>query len=222
MKALAVADLHLTDNTRDEYRHVFIGRELPRMLGEHKADVLLILGDLTEAKDRHSAVLVNKTVSHLVHLSAHCPVIILMGNHDYANEGEPFFSFSRELPGVHFINRPTEGGELPKSLRQQMSGCLFLPHSRDVKRDWSMFADGFDAYDFIFCHQAFQDADGGFGRKLDGEPTSWFDICSSRTKIIAGDIHKPQAVGPVEYVGAPYTIDFGDTYKPRLLVIENT
>lgn len=216
MKILAVADLHLTENRIDEYRHEFCRKELPRMLHSQKASGLLILGDLTEAKDRHSGHLVNQVITHLAVCAAHCPVVVMMGNHDYANEGEPFFRFADHLPGVTFINSPTDGGKLPRNLRDRYGDCMFLPHSRNPDRDWEGLA--FDDYRFVFAHQAFQDADAGFGRKLDGYPTDRF----KRTKVIAGDIHKPQTIGPIEYIGAPYTVDFGDDYVPRMLSIDGT
>ncbi len=37
--------------------------------------------------------------------------------------------------------------------------------------------------------------------------------------MISGDVHVPQTIGPVTYVGAPYTVDFGDIYEPRVLEI---
>jgi DNA repair exonuclease SbcCD nuclease subunit len=214
MKVLAVADLHLTEGAADFYRHDFVGKELPRIVKERKPEALLILGDLTEEKDRHSSKLVNAIVGHLDRLAYHCPVFILMGNHDYSNEGHPFFEFVSCIENIHFISKVTLGQDLPARFGNVFKGCVFLPHTRDHERDWQ----GLDlaSFDWVFMHQTVQDADGGFGRKLGGIPIKRF----LGTNTVSGDIHKPQSVGPVVYVGAPYTINFGDDYKPRMLAIE--
>lgn len=214
MKILAVADLHLTDNAAEEYRHTFVREHLPMLYDKHAARGLLINGDLTEAKDRHSARLVNRIVGHLAELSAFAPVVILMGNHDYANEGEPFFKFASELPGVLFIDRVTPFHRLPPSFRKVFENCLFLPHTRDHENDWKGI--NFHDFNWTFAHQTFQDADAGYGRRLDGINVEWFDGC----EVIAGDIHKPQNVQNVTYIGAPYTIDFGDDYSSRVLLVD--
>jgi DNA repair exonuclease SbcCD nuclease subunit len=214
MKIICVADLHLTDNPLDEYRHRFMQDVLPAKAKALDVDAVVILGDLTEAKDKHSSVLVNSVVSHLDLLSYAAPVVILMGNHDYSNEGFPFFQFVDRIKDIHFISTVTEGEELHQHLSVVFKNCIFLPHSRDPERDWKGLR--FDKYDYVFAHQAFQNAETGFGHKLEGYPVDRF----MDTRVIAGDIHKPQKVGPVTYIGAPYTVDFGDSYKARALFID--
>jgi hypothetical protein len=39
-------------------------------------------------------------------------------------------------------------------------------------------------------------------------------------KVYSGDIHVPQVIGKIEYVGSPYHVHFGDNFKPRCLVID--
>lgn len=212
MTILAVADLHLTDKADDEYRFAFLEKALPREMERVGATVLLILGDLTEAKDLHSGALVNRIMNALRKLSTRCPIVILMGNHDYANEGEPFFAFSRFMRDVHFISKVAEGRKM--AYLPALKECLFLPHSRNPERDWEGL--DFTSYNYVFAHQTFQDADAGFGRRLDGYSTERFN----GVRVYAGDIHKPQQVGPVTYIGAPYTIDFGDDYDAEALVID--
>jgi hypothetical protein len=56
--------------------------------------------------------------------------------------------------------------------------------------------------------------------KLKGIPLSIFPEDTPANFIISGDIHVPQTLGPVTYVGAPYTIDFGDRFAPRVLILE--
>jgi DNA repair exonuclease SbcCD nuclease subunit len=199
------------------------------ILERRKPDALVILGDLTEDKDRHSANLVNMIVRELSEMASVVPIAILMGNHDYLNEGHPFFAFVRHIPNIEWIGKISTGAMLkgPK-FRSIFDGCLFLPHTRNHERDWAdlinpgkasaetAFGLRFDQYRVVFAHNTFNGAEVGWGRKLEGIP---LDIFPKKTRVVAGDIHRPQTLGPVTYVGPPYTVNFGDDYKPRMLSI---
>jgi predicted phosphodiesterase len=208
MTALVLADLHLNDNPRDAYRHAFM-RKLPDRAEQHKVDRVIILGDLTEEKDRHSAWLTNRIADYMHELSEVAPVIVGMGNHDYISVDDPFFQFLNRLENVTFIIRPT----VVKI--DDVGVCMFLPHTRNYKREWDMKSWP-DHLDWIFAHQTFQGADVGFGHRMDGIPLALF---GPKDRVISGDVHVPQTLGPVTYVGAPYTIDFGDSYQPRMLLV---
>lgn len=216
MTAVITADLHLADNPRDEYRHAF-QQTFRQLIQKHKAQTVLVLGDLTEEKNRHDARLVNRVVNHFVELSRLCRIIIMTGNHDYSVEGNPFFAFLCHIENITWVNAPTEGSQLGlPNLPPDIKHSLFLPHTHNYKEDWAAFE--FKNYRYIFAHNTFNGANVGFGRKLDGIPT---DIFPTGVKVIAGDIHVPQDLDCVTYVGAPYTVDFGDAYEPRVLKLEN-
>ena len=208
MTTLVTADLHLSDNPRDNYRHAWM-EALPDLLVKHDCNRLLILGDLTEEKDRHGAWLVNKIVDHISNLSKVCPVYIIRGNHDYVAEENPFYEFVSKLKNVFWYNAPRS-----KELRD-LGNVMFLPHTRHYERDWQDL--DFDDYDWIFAHQTFDGADVGHGKTLEGIPCNVFP---RGVKVIAGDIHVPQTIKPVTYVGAPYTVDFGDAYVARILLLD--
>lgn len=207
MTVLVTADLHLGDNPRDAYRHHFMERLWDICYDQGGVDEILILGDITEEKDRHGAWLVNKIVDHFYHLSGACSVTILRGNHDYIDINAPFFRFLKRLKNVRWIDKVTD------NLTCNIGKLLFLPHTRNYQKDWNGIK--FDQFDWIFAHNTFEGADVGHGRKLNGIPTDMFP----EDNVISGDIHIPQTLGPVTYVGAPYTVDFGDDYKPRVLLI---
>lgn len=197
---LITADLQLTDNPRDEYRHSFM-RKLPKVAAG--ADRVIILGDLTEEKDRHPAALVNRVVRYFFELAKQAEVIFLQGNHDYADAANPFFKFLSRLHKVRYISGPTVIGD-----------DLFLPHTIDHVRDWKGIR--FSDFDRIFAHNTFTGARAANGTALKGIPVSVFP---SDVMVIAGDVHTPQNVGPVTYVGAPYLVDFGDNYHPRVMLM---
>lgn len=194
---LITGDLHLNDNPRDLYRHGFVATVLFDMLRQHKPDRLVILGDLTEEKDRHSAWLVNKIVDHFRKLLARVPeVVIVRGNHDYLDEGNPFFGFLGNFEGLDFISKPWIDDD----------DVLWLPHTVNYKRDWAKLERGLIAY----THNTFDD----FKFQQHGIPLEAIPA----DRIISGDIHIPHEVGNLTYVGAPYRVNFGDDYEPRVLL----
>jgi hypothetical protein len=203
MIRIVTGDLHLSDNPRDAYRHAFM-KNLVKLAKQRKADAVYILGDLTEEKDRHTGWLVNTMVDELAALAEVCRVLILMGNHDYlADPAYAFYTFVHRIPNISWIANPTN-----------IKGELFLPHTRDYEKDWKDI-ECQDNWDWIFTHQTFQGAKVG-PRTLEGVPPTVF---AKDASVISGDIHVPQEVGPVTYVGAPYLVDFGDDYVPRVLVL---
>lgn len=201
--ALVTADLHLNDQSRDSYRHEW-QKELRALVRKLQIGILIILGDLTDEKDHHGAWLVNAVVDHLHHLSKLCRVVISTGNHDYTNPNEPYFAFASRLPNVTWINNPTANGR-----------WMYLPHTNNYKRDWQNI--DFKKYTVVFAHQTFAGAMGEGGRKLRGIPV---DIFPRGVRVISGDVHTPQTFSPITYVGAPYHVDFGDSYDPRVLLID--
>jgi DNA repair exonuclease SbcCD nuclease subunit len=214
MTALVTADFHLSSNPRDDYRHKFIVEKLRETIVETRVKHLIILGDLTDQKDCHNAELVNDIVDYLHTFSLLCEVIILRGNHDCINPLKPFFEFAGLMNNITWITRP-------KVITIEGLGiCTFLPHTRNHEKDWAELSFApikRDPNDFwIFCHNTFEGADAGTGHPLKGIPTTVFP---KRAKVISGDIHVPQQLDQITYVGAPYTVTFGDSYDPRMLLI---
>jgi hypothetical protein len=217
MTALVTADVHLNSNPRDSYRHDFFNLTLADMLRLHKPQQLIILGDLTDDKEGHDAWLVNSMARYIHWCAQICPVIILRGNHDGVNPAEPFFGFLDTIENVTFID---------DQHAEQIEGlglCTFLAHTRDHKKDWKKV--DFDPYEadpecgFIFCHNTFEGALARPGSPLKGIPTN---ALPANASVLSGDVHLPQDVDQVTYVGAPYTVTFGDTYDPRVLLIGRT
>ena len=208
---ILATDLHLTDRPDDEYRFDLF----PFLVGQvesQKAKATFLLGDLTDFKDNHSAKLVNEVVNALTKISALCPLIILMGNHDYVDPGRPFFGFLNQINNITFVTKPTNlvvGGK----------DFLLLPHTRNPHKDWSKL--DFAAPDFIMCHHTFKGAIASNGQAMDGEEAGQV-LGQTKAKVFSGDIHVPQTLGPINYVGSPYRIRFGDVYKPRCVLLSDS
>jgi Calcineurin-like phosphoesterase len=219
MPILISGDIHWSDDPRDAYRHEWVAWFLTQ-IKKHKADGVVLLGDYTEAKDRHSGWLVNKVVEHLHAMAQLCPVIALLANHDYLGDpASATFGLVSRIEGLTWVSTPKAGKDLPAAFSMGLAPALFLPYTADYKRDWDPWMDrgGFGNYAPIFAHQTFTGALGESGRRMEGVPV---DIFPEDAMVIAGDIHVPQKLGPVTYVGAPYSIDFGDQFAGRILKLE--
>lgn len=212
---LFTADIHLNALPRDNYRHKW-QKHLRSLVEKHRVEVVIILGDLTDHKDEHPAVLVNQIVDHLTALSRLCAVIILRGNHDYTSlEEAAFFQFLRHIPNIYWYSQPTVTSGHPPLFKLGKIG--WLPHTSNHERDWRDF--DFAGLNWAFAHVTFTGAVGESGRKLEGVPT---DIFSRRTRVLSGDVHTPQSFDNITYVGAPYTVHFGDDFKPRVLLLDKS
>jgi DNA repair exonuclease SbcCD nuclease subunit len=219
---ILVADLHLTDRERDEYRWELVPwlRELVSVRG----GPVIVMGDLTDEKDRHPARLVNRIVKAL--RSLECQVYVMMGNHDYIDAGCPFFGF---LTGqVEFVQNPTL--LCMRNGQDEPIECLMLPHTRTPTETWDRLSSGeyarakpdiVESADVILCHQTFKGASAGGGHVMrEGVSSTYWSERGFRGRVFSGDIHVPQKIGDVTYVGSPYPIAFGDQHEGRALIVE--
>lgn len=207
--SLLVGDLHLTTNPRDEYRWDIFSI-ITDTVGKFDCSEIIFLGDLTDAGDRHSAELVNRIADEVNLLRGHVAAIhAIRGNHDGNNPQRPYFYWLRHLSGVYFYAQP---GELSGHHR-----WLALPHSRNPLAEWQKIDQ--QQYDVAFAHVTVRGAESENKQELESEiGCSWF--AKRGLRVYAGDVHVPQKIGPVVYVGAPYPIHFGDDFEPRLLVLD--
>lgn len=210
MSTILTSDWHFTSNPRDAYRFDFVPW-LVKQIVKREVKTLVIAGDLTEVKDNHGAQLTNAIADVIARLALSCSVIIVRGNHDGIDADVPFFRFLQYVPNVRFVVKPS-------SLKvDELGRVLFLPHSTRPLRDWR---DALQSkYDYCVAHATFAGTVAENGYELGGIPTNIF---AKNAKVFSGDIHIPQKVGPVTYIGAPYHVDFGDEYVPRILHLDNT
>jgi len=207
LPALLISDLHLTNDGSDEYRWSIFDWLL-QVIKDEGVRTLAILGDLTDAKDYHAAALINRVVTELTKLSKHLDaLIVLQGNHDYLKTGEPTFKFLQTIPKLDFIDKPKD------SSLDRGAVCLFLPHTKTPAKDWEGM--NFDLYDYVFMHQTVTGAKASNGQVMEGEGIPKI----KGPKVYSGDIHVPQVIGGVEYVGSPYHVHFGDQFKPRAVLL---
>jgi len=241
-KILFTSDIHLTDRYTDEYRWKVFPK-LRAVAREEGASTIAILGDLTDAKGGHSAGMVNRMCNEIEVLSREFEVYILKGNHDYTEEHLPFFGFLDLLPNVRFISDP-------ELLDVGGTKVLALPHAHHAsasrkgeagtdpgsvntlvgKKVTTMVADG--GFDLIWIHNTVRGSMYSNGRVLENHgvdltppskpsPRRHSGLYEgANVPIIAGDVHVPQQVGPVTYLGAPHPVCFGDSWLPRFMLYD--
>lgn len=213
MNSLLISDLHLTSNPRDEYRWTLFSWLVEALL-KHQVKDLYILGDLTENKDYHSARLVNRIVDNMLKLyrqgGLH-KIWILRGNHDGLDPRCAFFRFLGNYPCISYVDTPYL---FPTHDKQ----VLLLPHTTEPEVVWKDC--GMRQADLVFMHATVHGARGENGFELRGVSMGLLRD-AARAKIYSGDVHVPQKIGPVEYVGAPYPVRFGDAFKGRAILLED-
>lgn len=208
MKALFTSDIHLSSRPRDEYRWNIFPWLRTQALNRQVSDIFL-LGDLTDLKDNHSNLFLNRIVDSLRELQSAtgADLHLLKGNHDFSDPEAPLLRFLAEAP-LRFYPRP-------ESIRTKSGArVLLLPNSRSPDSEWKKLE--FSGYDFVLLHQTFDGAEAENGTKMQSalQATRFRDI---ESVFISGDIHVPQRVGPVVYCGSPHPIRFGDSFQPRVL-----
>jgi len=210
MPTIIASDLHLVCTKNEEYRWGVFSA-IKDAVVKHGATRLLLLGDYTDYKDRHPAELLNKFVAELRGLTAIVDIDVLCGNHDFTVDPKnAFLKCVDEMQAVRWIDTITED-------TIEGMDTLWLPFSRQPNLDWKDI--DFSKYQLVLMHQTV------VGSKASDsyECTSGLDpavFSALNGKVLAGDIHVPQKVGKVEYIGAPTRLRYGDSYTPRIVLLD--
>jgi hypothetical protein len=208
MLRLCTADLHLTDNAAEDYRwKVF--QHVRKVLDAYKCAHLHIVGDLTDKKDRHSGALVNRMLREMRALIDNgARIELILGNHDMPLTGEPFwaalnYAFGADS-GFRVITQPERSGNI-----------ISLPFAPDPTEAWKSI--DFRPEFTVLMHQPVDGAIAANGHPVTGLDTSIFP---RGVKVYSGDIHLPQVIGPITYIGAPHHVSFGDEHPCRFLLLD--
>ena len=206
---ILTADWHLTDLSQDEYRwNVFA--ELEAFLDVTGPQDVFILGDICDKKDRHSATLVNRIVNSLTKLSPKVlSTKIIMGNHDAPLKGDPFW---------YVLNSTWDLRLAFYDFPMRYNNVLLFPFTPDPIDAWNNCLDQAKDAKAIFMHQPVDGAQSEGGFVIENKP---MPIFPRGIKIYSGDIHAPQKIGRVQYVGAPHHIKFGDVYPCRMIQLDD-
>lgn len=218
--ALVVADTHLNAKPRDAYRWR-VWDAISETAEERACENIFILGDLTHDKDFHSAHVVNGITDQIADLARLYTVHILRGNHDGIDPDEPYWRFLDHIQNVHYYKEPAK---VSITCDQQVVDVLMLPHvanAAEAAAQWERFS-GKSNWDCAMTHITVEGAHPDIGdRPMPGIPASQIQklLGEHKRPIYSGDVHTRQTVAGVQYVGAPYHINFGDEYQGGCLVL---
>ena len=205
-KAIIFTDPHFTDNPLDEYRWQIFDFIKPLIITEDVQDVYC-LGDLSDRKDRHSSILVNKLVEKL-HSWLEIPflkVTIISGNHDAPLNGPHFWQFFNYTDLKYIIKPELDHNKI-----------WLLPFHANPVDEWKsiVWSEGKAA----FMHQTLP------GVLIEGdrvlEKGTELPKFPSNFPLYSGDVHRPQKFGWVTYVGTPHPIKFSETWNNRILILD--
>lgn len=205
---LLSGDWHLDEDPDNEYRWGIFGQVRKLVLNRDISHVYC-LGDMLDRKDRFSAQFVNRLVAELKETGSLIPFSILRGNHDTPLRGPAFFEFANDFPfDIKYISEPTPRGRL-----------ILLPHTVNPAEAWRGIA--WRDFHCALMHVTIAGAITENGFKLTAGQR--LPLLPRHLKLYSGDIHTPQIVRNITYVGAPHPVKFGDRYPCRVLLLdENT
>ncbi len=213
MTSLWTSDIHLDGSPKNSYRWDVLPW-LESTALEKRVDFVGINGDLTEAKDKHPATLVNRVVEFFA--KSKNQWVINIGNHDFIRSDCPFFGFMQNFENVRVISKPTS---IKLPVAADYTRTLILPSTKDWATEWPPFFDGGKTYPYIFVHATFDGTYTETGIRLAGVPVNFFPR-NQYGRVFAGDIHMPGTITlRLDYIGSPYRVYFGDTFEPRVLYI---
>jgi hypothetical protein len=205
---IVTADWHLDDRPENDYRWA-VFKDLERIMLQTRERDVFILGDLCDRKDKHSGELVNRLLTefHFLTKELDAEFHIIMGNHDTPISGVPFWKALNYMEGqVNFWTEPHAEGRL-----------LLLPYTQNPREAWKDI--DLQKYDCAMIHQPIKGASTGHHWVID--QGSQMPVFPRGLKVYAGDIHYPQTIGRVTYVGAPYRHRFGDIHTCRMLLVND-
>lgn len=212
---LLASDLHLTDAPRDVYRFGLFDW-MASVCEESKVSHVMILGDVTDRKDNHSGVFLNKISESFLQLTSHeypKSVHIIQGNHDYTDpENATLRIMNNPSQNIFWYEKPTV-----VQFGSSQGQVLFVPFERNTEnfiRNLGKYSS--ESFSAIFFHQTFTGALTSTGIKMEGISLSAVD--SQKCRLFSGDIHVPQEIGRICYVGSPYPIRFGDDFTGRCIL----
>jgi hypothetical protein len=121
----------------------------------------------------------------------------------------PFFKFLNCIEGFHFIIEP----------EVILGNVAMVPHCRTQELFDAACGKMPKAPKALMLHQTIAGAIAETGRPLTGLKASPIELLKPAL-CYSGDVHKPQRCGPVNYIGAPYQVRFGDDFEGRVMLVD--
>jgi DNA repair exonuclease SbcCD nuclease subunit len=204
LKIIFTSDWHLSEDSDQNYRFDVIERLLP--VG---ADKWYILGDIFDKKGNHSPLFVDKVLHQLNRIPV--PVVVVAGNHDGFTPENNWCRIFRWLTNVLVVCGH------PQTMKENGFSVGFSVDCYPFGSSWDESPKNpgkIAVFHGMVCGSRMEN--GMLSpRGISPEFFSGYDLA------IGGDVHVSQKIGRnIVYAGAPHHLHFGDTYGPRVLVMD--
>jgi DNA repair exonuclease SbcCD nuclease subunit len=190
VKVLFVGDIHATPEELDDVASLMKLVEYVAL--DEEVDVVCLLGDSYHTHNIIRAEVMafyRETFKRWKKIGT-WETLALVGNHDYAGEGQLVHAMMIHEEQIRVVDAPLE-----------REGVLFMPYYADREKfvQDAQPPKGEIARTLV-CHQTFSGAsyENGFKAEDGVDPA-----LIPHSQIISGHIHAPQSFGKVTYLGAP-------------------
>ena len=191
MKILRVGDPHVQVNNLEDSKKLF--KFVYDSAKKFKVDRIELLGDIYHNHSLKRVEVENFWDKILMTLSEDFPTVVLLGNHDMANQKDPLSENSLE------VHKRIKNDNLELVTEPMVFGpFLYLPYIHDAKEFIETANSCKGPTNVLVCHQTFDTAkyDNGFYAP-DGIDANLLE----HEQIISGHIHMEQEFGKVWYPG---------------------
>ncbi len=229
LRILAVGDPHFKENNAATTTVMTQG--IVELVAAHTPDLIVVLGDILHDHEHGIASVFQRACQFLSRLCALKPVVLLIGNHDLANNqvdlSQPvtcqcgstacicaaeahFFGALKRWANLTVVDRP----QLLTIKGRTLGLTPYLPPGR--LHEYVQAHPTWQELDLVFAHQTIAGCKHGAIYPDDGDEwlTNW-------PVLISGHIHEAQRVGTnVYYCGTPVQHTFGDDRNKAVSLLE--
>jgi DNA repair exonuclease SbcCD nuclease subunit len=207
MNILYVGDLHIQINNFDEIDLLL--QEIKNTTQNNPVESIVLLGDILHTFEKVLSPCLNKACSFIKQCSDIAHTYVLVGNHDYINNGQC-------LTEQHWLNPLKQWNNITivdkivtdKTLNVLL--CPYIPNGKLVK--YLNEEPYWKEYKVVFCHQEFKGAKMGAFISTEGD--EWND---EYPLVISGHIHEEQRpFKNVYYVGSPLQHGYNDCDRDKV------
>lgn len=201
LQILVVGDLHYQE---DPTMPTLLNKKIDNILSEGEYDCCILLGDVLHRFKNIDQPALSLVCKLFEIITKHCPLFVLVGNHDYINASQ-FLTENHSLmpfkhwPKVKIIDTPQiikMTSDIRILLVPYIPKGQFLEALETVPK-W-------ESVNMIFAHQEFQGCNMGGHVCQDGD--GWSE---KFPPIISGHAHTKHVVEPnITYIGMPYDLGY--------------
>jgi DNA repair exonuclease SbcCD nuclease subunit len=217
MQVLFIVDPHFKlDNVR--VCEEFISK-IVNIIENGSFEFVVIAGDLLHTHERLNIIPLNLVNEFIKKTSKLCETFILVGNHDYCNNGQ--FLTTNHWMNVLKTNKNVRIIDYPYLHKVNVFEFIFVPYVPNGKfiKALEKLEEGKTYYkkvDCIFAHQEFKHCN--LGSNIISNSGDVWNI--NLPQIVSGHIHKNQQLNNIYYPGSPMQHTFTENEKNIVSILQ--